>query len=72
MRAGTMQDDFVVSRRSAPEIGADDFARWLTCTRLLAGSALEGEVSREHYARAKQLEALRCQRLEPSNQLRQL
>ena len=64
---GAMQDDFVASRRASPDIGAEDFARWLTCTRLLAGSMLEGEVSHEHYLRAKQLEAARCQRLKAAS-----
>ena len=63
---GAMQDDFVASRRASADIGADDFARWLTCTRLLAGSLLEGEVSKDHYLRAKQLEAARCERLKAS------
>ena len=62
-----MQDDFVAERRARPDIGADDFARWLTCTRLLAGSLLEGEVSKDHYLRAKQLEAARCERLKASS-----
>ena len=64
---GAMQDDFVASRRASPDIGADDFARWLTVTRLLAGSTLDADVSADHYARAKQLEAARCERLKESS-----
>ena len=62
-----MQDDFVAERRARPDIGADDFARWLTMTRLLAGSLLEGEVRQEHYTRAKDLEAHRVARLKTAS-----
>ena len=62
-----MQDDFVAERRANPDIGADDFARWLTMTRLLAGSMLEGEVSQEHYTRAKDLEVHRVARLKTAS-----
>ena len=44
-------------------MNADDFARLLTLTRLVAASALAPAVTMEHYAHAKALEMARCARV---------
>ena len=57
-----LQDDFVRSRQATPSITAEDFARWLTTTRLLAASHLEPAVRPEHYHAVKALEMQRLER----------
>merc|ERR1711991_1265551 len=43
------QEDFVVSRQQDASVSADDFARLLTCTRLVAASMLATAEGAEHY-----------------------
>jgi hypothetical protein len=57
------QDEFVTARQADPSVNADDFARLLTLTRLVAASALAPAVTMEHYAHAKALEMARCARV---------
>ena len=46
-----------------PRAGPDDFARWLTCARLVAASALSPTVELAHYEHAMKMEAARLERL---------
>jgi len=57
------QDDFVAARQVDSSVSADDFARLLTVSRLVAALALAPSVSMEHYTHAKQLEAMRAARV---------
>ena len=57
------QEDFVAARQQDASVSADDFARLLTCTRLVAASMLAATEDSEHYEHAKALEAMRTARL---------
>ena len=57
------QDEFVAARQADASVSADDFARLLTLSRLVAASALAPAVEHEHYEHAKQLDAARIARV---------
>ena len=64
--AKVAEDEFVAARQADPSVSAEDFARLLTCTRLLAASSLAPDVTFEHYQHAKTMEAARLARLNSS------
>jgi len=59
----TAENDFVSARQANQQLDQSDFSRWLTLARLLAISAGSGEVLLVHWARMKEMEAMREQRL---------
>lgn len=58
-----LRDDFVSSRKIDAGITADDFARWLTCTRLHAATFLSDSVGEDNYAHAKAMDTERRRRM---------
>jgi len=64
--AQALQNDFVNARKANQQISPDDFAHWLTCSRLYAASLLANQIEESHYAYARQLEAERVARLRPA------
>lgn len=58
-----LQNDFVNARKVSKEVSPDDFAHWLTCSRLHAASLLATQIDESHYAHVRQLEASRVARL---------
>jgi len=67
--AASLQEDFVASRAKEPDVTAQDFSHWLTCTRLHAASMLAAEVTFDHYAHVKQLDVARRERLRAAVEL---
>ena len=53
----------MAARQADASVSADDFARLLTLSRLVAASALAPAVEHEHYEHAKQLDAARIARV---------
>ena len=64
--AAVLQNDFVSARKTSRDVSADDFAHWLTCSRLHAASLLSTQMDESHYTYVKKLEAARVARLKPA------
>ncbi|KAK1285285.1 Mini-chromosome maintenance complex-binding protein [Acorus calamus] len=58
-----IEDDMVKSRQEDRSLGANDFSRWMTMSRLISASLGETNLSLEHWKMAKELERLRKERL---------
>ncbi|KAL1499311.1 hypothetical protein AB1Y20_011519 [Prymnesium parvum] len=65
----SLQDDFVSCRKRDAAVGADDFGRWLTLTRLYAASFLSEAVDTSHYQLARKLDSARDERLKASSEV---
>jgi hypothetical protein len=61
-----LQNDFVSARKVNKDTSPDDFAHWLTCSRLYAASLLARQIDESHYAHVRQLDAARVARLRPA------